>query len=166
MSSLLDTRDAVVSSLASSPLIVGLFSTPVSVTAHGGEFSTADLERYSKQTPALIVALLRYDERIEGGLVTGDATFGVIAMTKNTPALRRDRSVVMLADAATRVIARSFFGTGVSRAKELVGRNEYSAKIDAQDISMWSLTWRQTIDLADDSNAVPLNTLDVKYDLA
>jgi hypothetical protein len=160
MSRLVEVRDETIAAFKASPLLAGVF-----VTSHGGEFGEADLLRYSKQTPALIVAMLRYDMRIEGGLVTGDAIWGVIAMAKSDPGVKRDVGVLALTDAAIRVLGRTFMGTdGVSRPKELVAKNEYGPKIDAQGIAMWSITYRQTVDLADDVDAaVDLERIHTDY---
>lgn len=160
MSRLADIRDETVAALQASPFLAGVF-----VTHHGGEFGETDLIRYSKQAPAVIVALLRYDMRIEGGLVTGDATWGLVVETKDAPALKRDKASIDITDACVRILGRTFMGTdGVSRPKDLVARNEYSPKIDGQGISLWSITYRQTVDLADDVGAaVPFEHVHADY---
>jgi hypothetical protein len=187
VSALLLVHDAIVSGLSASPLLTG-----VQVTYHGGDFTADDLLKYSKRAPALIVALLDFDIELEAGTVVAIAQWGMVAITKNAPAVpvagmpahataaittllhrgKRTRSAIALVDAATRALMRVFYGFSapasmtVSAPSGFRAINEYHPKLDAQDIALWGVSWQQRIDLVDAPEITDLLTdVHVDYDL-
>ncbi len=176
MSALLSVRDALVTGLAADVRLAG-----VNVIAHGGDFELDSLKRYSVQAPALIVALLDFKATPEGGSVMADATWGMVALTRNAPASAEEdpiagrawTSVIALADKATRALYATFYGYSagftVSKPRSFGAMNEFTTALDKMGVGMWGLSWKQTIELADlPTEAVfdELNTVQTRYDLA
>lgn len=161
MSRLLDMRDAIVSTLKADARLSG-----VNVYDHGGEFTEDDLTRYSKQAPALIVALLGGMPEFIGGAIETEAAWCIIAITRDAPAMKRDRSAIALVDATLRSIMPPFYENtaAAGRLRDFRARNLFGPKIDALGVSLWSIVATQRIELADDTDiTVDFNTLHVDY---
>lgn len=177
MSSLVDVRTAMVTALRADSRLAG-----VNVSTHGGDFTLAELLRYGgKGCPALVLALLRFKPQDNGGLIVAEATWGLVAMTKDAVApevidpptaartIRRDESVIDLADKASRCILRLFAGTDatvVGRPQEMICQNEFAEKLDREGIAMWGMQFGQLIDLQEESDSsVPFDLLHAEWDL-
>ncbi len=173
MSALVLVRDDMIGQMKANPRLAG-----INISYHGGEFDLAALENYSKQAPALVIALLGFDVAAEEG-VQADATWGMVALTKRTVEDPADfmageqwTSVIALADKGARAVKDAFLGCDapvtVSAPKNFKATNQYDLKIDDTGIAMWGMTWDQRIELQDTAaelNLKPLITIGVKYDL-
>lgn len=159
MSSLADVRDAIVTGLAADARLSG-----VNISVHGGDFTLDDLLRYSKKSPALVLALLRYTAVDTGGVVVAKAIWGLAALVRNTATTgatdldtKKDAAVIALADRATRALVGIVYGvddptpasTAVSTPRNFVALNMYTPELDEEGVAMIGMQWEQEIDLVD-----------------
>lgn len=170
MSSIVDVRTRIAAALSA-----GL--PGVNVSTHGGDFALDDLLRYGAKPPHAVLACLRFRPRDDhGGLVVAEVTWGLVVLTKDatitTPAprtVRRDESVLDLADRTARIILRLFPGiedTSVGRPQEMICSNEYSDKLDRNGIAMWGIQFGQVIDLQEENDSsVPFERVHADWDL-
>lgn len=139
---------------------------PVQVSVHGGTFTQRELERYSKQAPHVVLTLLGFDPTFEGGYLHAEAHWGLMCFTKQETGNPRVNSCVSLTEAVCQCLTPLFAGEeAVSRPFDMRARNVYSTPLDALGIAMWSIEWRQTLDLVEPIDTADWKTLDVVYDL-
>lgn len=159
MGSLIDTRDAIIAHLEADTRLPG-----VNVSFHGGELLAADLQRYSKQAPHLVLCLLEFRTEEHDGSIMALATWGLAALTKTEDKSRPRRdSVIDLADAVTRSLYWAFPGDETrSRPQNFKALNEYDLKLDGRGLALWACQWQQQIELED----VPFEDFDDLLDIA
>jgi hypothetical protein len=146
----MSARDAFVAAMQAAPTLAG-----VNIYTHGGSFDLDELNTFSRKAPSLVIALLRFDADIQGGIVSAHARWGLIGFTRDTKSgaatVPRDRSCVDLLEAACAVILRTFGGAGVrGRGREFTARNLFGRKLDATtNIAMWGAEFQQDLDLTE-----------------
>lgn len=166
MSSLVDARDAFVTALGAAPTLAG-----VNIYTHGGEFSLAELQRFARLAPALVLTLSRFSADIVGGVVQSLAHWTLVGFTRDTPAVPRDESCVALLEAATTVMLRTAAGaatvSGVaSRAHNAAGRNLYTLELDkSSNVAMWGVEFDQFVDLVETVSSDLWTQMHIDYDL-
>lgn len=174
MSSLLTARDAWVAALLghtptgpTDDKSTATTLTGVHVYTHGGSFNQDELARFSRMAPALVLALLRIDADREAGVVTSEAHWGLVAFTKDTKTVARDRSCIALVEAATNVILSTWAGDGVrGRGHSLMARNMFSGPKDAeQTVAMWGIQFTQTLDLVEEIDTDAFLRMGLTWDL-
>lgn len=121
----------------------------VQVSEHGGAFSTADIKRYARRTPALIVACLGLPNfEFQGSTVVGVATFGAFCMVADSSRERRDIGALLLAESVVVETFKNFWnGAATSTPRNVSAANLYSPALDKLGIAMWAVKWDQLVDL-------------------
>lgn len=139
------------------------------VSVHGGTFTQQELERYSKRAPHAVLTLLGFESQFESGITQAEAQWGLMLFTKQEPGVRRDASCIALAEAITQTIMEQWPAAEdaeqVSRPTDVQARNVYSTPLDAIGIAMWSLEWKQLLDLTVPVEVAEWYRLNVKYDV-
>jgi hypothetical protein len=144
----------------------------VTCEAHGGAFDTVkELDRYAKRSPAAIVAVLRANSSIFGGVPRAHPVLGIFCLTTDKPGLKRDDGALDLMDNVMDFLLRSPAPTWSLAAKtpqNVIARNLYSEALDARGIALWGVFWEQPVDLAQPvSNDEPsFDLMHIDYDLA
>lgn len=163
MSTLVDTWDAWITVLETIP--------NVHVYPHGGSFTKSELKRHSRQAPALLLTLLRFDPIVQGGIITSEARWGLIAITKDSSTKDRHRTCIALAELAAAKILLSFGGQNaggaVSRGKDLAAKNLFGTELDGEaNIAMWGIEFVQTLDLTVEILTAQWTKFALTWDLA
>tara|TARA_B100000700_G_scaffold22521_4_gene21888 strand:- start:26946 stop:27497 length:552 start_codon:yes stop_codon:yes gene_type:complete len=145
-------RQAIVTSLGNA------LGNPVLVEAHGGRFGRAELARYSKRAPAVLVAAMSMPEILDQPRPgRAKVQFAAFVVCRDAPLERRDTQALILAEALVRHITGNSWGLASARRPErLNAENLYSGEIDSLGIAMWAVSWRQEINLSARSDAAEL----------
>ncbi len=165
---LYNLETAVYNGLVSDARLAGL-----KISTHGGEFNFEELKQYAKQTPHAVLSMLRVNHSNQAGTVMAEVLFVITVLTEDKPKPEtRDKQVIDWVDALLRVIGmngqRWGFDAFTTAPKDIAARNLFSRKIDAQNIAMWGIAWKQQVQLVDtaDGPGVPLLRIHADWDLA
>jgi hypothetical protein len=166
MSSLIDARAAFVAALEGAAALSG-----VTIYTHGGEFTLAELQRFARLAPALVLSLSKFTADIEAGIVCSTAHWTLVGFTRDTTSVARDVSCVSLIESATAVMLRTAAGSATisgvaSRARDAKARNLYTLELDrATNIAMWGVEFEQHVDLVETISTDVWSQMHVDYDL-
>lgn len=165
MSSLLDARDAYEQALKQYGPLQG-----VSIYTHGGTFSQQELERYSKASPAVVLALLAFTVDLTEGYLKADAQWGIVCIAEDKPGHDRakDRRVVEIASLVSTAILTNWAGLNVEFKPQTVeNTNLFGTALDRIGCAMWGLEFSSSFEITDPTQdaGVPLNTLGVTWDV-
>jgi hypothetical protein len=141
------------------------------VYTHGGAFDAKQLAAYSRQAPAVVLTLLRFDAVRQGGYPVAIAHWGVVCFTKNTTPILKDEACIALMEQVVGVLLPLFGGSTVtqpvsSALKQIQCRNMFGATIDAEGIAMWGAEFAQQLDLVQTDTSVDLKRFHLTYDMA
>lgn len=166
MSSLLDARDAYEQALKQYGPLQG-----VNVHTHGGTFSQQELERYSKASPAVVLALLAFTVDTLEGYLKASAQWGIICIAEDKPGhdKAKDRRVVEIASLVSTAILTNWADLNVEfRPQQIENTNMFGTALDRIGAAMWGLEFSSSFEITDPAaeTAVPFTTLGVKWDLA
>lgn len=166
MNSLHNFRTAVAATLAADSRLAG-----VKVSTHGGNFDSKELDRYAKQTPAVIVSLHHAVARVEGGLPVVDVTATIICMAQDRPTTDKDVGVMQLVDAVLNILTRfpnqNWGLTTLGGVREARATNAFSEGIDLKGVAMWVVGWTQAVELLPSVLVTDtFDTLHIDWDLA
>ncbi len=174
MSSLLNVRAAYLVALETA-------LAPAKVYVHGGAFDAKQLAAYGRQAPAVVLTLLRFDAKRQGGYPVGaDAHWGLVAFTKNEPShlvagarfapQQKDEDCIALIEKAVTALMGTFPGAAsgqpVSAPKTIHCRNMFGVTLDAEGVAMWGAEFAQQLDLVQVDTSVDLVRFHLTYDLA
>ncbi len=166
MNSLANFRTAIAATLAADSRLAG-----VKVSTHGGNFDRKELDRYAKQTPAVIVSLHHAMARVEGGEPVVDVTSTIVCMAQDRPTVKKDVGAMQLVDSVlnilTRVPNQNWGLTNVGTARDARATNAFSEGIDLEGVAMGVVGWTQSVVLLPTVLVTDqFNTLHVDWDLA
>lgn len=172
MSKILDLRNAIVNAM-DSLTADGMRFQGVHVSSHGGDFDTkAELSRYVKQTPAIVVSVLRSDIGSMGGVPLADCVLAAFVITQDRPNLPRADSAVALADNVLDYVSRfpmqNYGFTEAGKTQNVMARNLYSESFDKVTVAVWGVFWHQTVQLEPPipPEEPPFQRLHVDWDIA
>lgn len=142
----------------------------VNVSVHGGNFTDEELKAYGAAAPHVVIALLGADMHkfADNPVALVSMVAVVIDTDRPGPLSDRHTRALSLTDAVFRVLSKLWVGSvdGISRAKDLSGRNLYSRAWDGQGLGTWALSWTQIVELRDAPVAWDtFKILDTKYDI-
>ena len=143
-----DVRAAIVASLAAA--LPGL-----DIAAHGGNFSEAELQRFSIRAPAIRVCMTeisKIDYAVTGQIeVTLHLAIVLVAKDQaqaGSPTLDRDGAALNLVAAVLPLLNGQTFGLdNVSTPIGLGARNEFSGALDKTGIALWQITFAMLLRL-------------------
>jgi hypothetical protein len=122
------------------------------VAPHGGTFDEAELKRYAVRSPALLVSVSDASFlRFEGRVAVAEAGVGVALITGPG---KKGQAAEAAALAFVPLILDTIRGNrwglaGVeSKPDRIAARNLYSAGVDAGNIALWGISFRQSVALA------------------
>lgn len=120
----------------------------VTVEAHGGRFDRAELARYSKRAPAVLVAALGFPRVAERPRARPSVQFAAFVVCRDAPGASRDTQALTLAEALVRLIPGNRWSLDDLEAPEPPSaQNLYNGDIDRLGIAMWAVSWRQVVAL-------------------
>ena len=135
-------------------------------TVHDGRWDEGEVKRWSRATPALLVAWLGTVRTEPPGARWTDCEqqLAAFVMTRDSIGggrrLGRGEAARNLVDWLHLYIPRARWGvtTGIGEATELRAANLYSRETDEHGIALWMVGWRQELRLesADDADCPPL----------
>lgn len=160
-------RDDIVAALVSETAVGGRLAG-MHISAHGGDFGLKDLQRYAKQAPHVVVALLSAGVDNEAGSVMVESVWGLIVIEHGAPGDERKGAVIDRVDAVLRTLYWRFVSTTIThgRIRDVAAKNEYTPELDAFGIALWSIQLVIDVELVDVDTSVDLRTIHVEYDLA
>ncbi|MCJ8285105.1 hypothetical protein [Halomonas sp.] len=136
-------RQAIVTTIAQA------LGSHVTVEAHGGRFDRAELARYSKRAPAVLVAAMGMPRVEDRPRARPMVQFAAFVMCRDAPGASRDTQALTLAEALVRLVPGNVWGQdNVQRPEQLSAENLYSGEIDRLGIAMWAVSWRQIVNLS------------------
>ncbi len=162
-----DLQTGIFNTLAADARLAG-----VAVSTHGGDFDIAEIKRYAKRTPAVVLALMHSDVTQQGGSPVADCSFVIVVVCEDRAGVSKWDQVIDYADTIARILAKpgqrwGLTEHGVGAPTKVAARNLYSTKLDAEGLALWGVAWRQVIDLAElTDSAVPLQRIHADWDLA
>ncbi|MBU1611242.1 MAG: DUF1834 family protein [Proteobacteria bacterium] len=139
---------------------------------HGGRFDAEELARMATRTPAVLVATLGFSDLTEGqGEYRAEVRFVAFAVASDKPGLPRDKAVMAMADALSKLIPGNRWGLEESESapQDVRADNLYSGQLNKSGVTLWAVTWRQRMMLGqamDDDTLATLNifeTCDLQY---
>jgi len=148
------------------------------VDTHGGEYTWEAISRYAANDPCIMISLA--GAKVEQGTFPSQMTahvsvaVSVITQTRAGAAGGRHTRGLRYTTELLRVVNQfgQYWGLPASNKclqvpKGLRAENLYSSKLDSNDIAMWGVTWKQMVDLIDDT-AIPIDfeLFHADYDLA
>lgn len=135
----------------------------VCVEVHDGDFRESELRRVFASAPAVLVSVLGFPElRREGPAVVCDARLAVFVITSGADPRERGDEAMDLAELVARIVERRPWDGGP--VSQFVAHNLYSGTVDDEGVALWSITWRQSFDLAREGTQL-YHRLVVKYDI-
>lgn len=165
MSSLLEARDAYEQALKTYGPLQG-----VNIYTHGGTFSQQELERYSKSSPAVVLALLAFGMDMLEGYLRATASWGVIVIAEDKPGkfLAKDRRVVEIASQVSTAILTNYVDLNVEfKPQEVENTNMFGTALDRIGAAMWGLEFKSSFEVSDPTlDTAPFNTIAATWDLA
>tara|TARA_B100000700_G_scaffold140319_1_gene156343 strand:+ start:230 stop:775 length:546 start_codon:yes stop_codon:yes gene_type:complete len=137
-------RQAIVTSLGDA------LGAPVLIESHGGRFDRAELARYSKRAPVVLIAAMSLPSVGERGSMTlPTVQFAAFVICRDAPGEPRDTQALTLAEALVRhITGNRWEQESVQRPERINAENLYSGEIDRLGIAMWAVSWRQAIELS------------------
>lgn len=166
-----DLRSAIQSTLSADSRI-----SACSKYLHGGDIDLDELKVYARNTPAVILALAGMKGLFQGGERASECMWALFVACEDKGdgaggVYGKIEQTHDYVDAILRILLT--FGQrwglseeGVGPVQDVVARNLYSRKLDDRGVSLWGVSWKQQIDLADDTNlAVPLTKIVGDWDL-
>lgn len=122
----------------------------VNVDTYGGPFSLEEIKRIAVKSPIILCTLLGMPAfESQGHVVMADCNWAIFAVTSNK-ARKQDRDVqaMLLVESVAAEIPLQRWGDLASgRPHDISASNLYSPALDSQGISMWSVVWRQKVEL-------------------
>lgn len=139
---------------------------------HPGEFDTiSELKKYAKQTPAVLVSIMRANSETQGGLVVADCVLAAFVLTQDKAGATRDVQAVRIVDNLLHYL-RNFsqpdWGVGAQGPQNVIARNLYHKDFDKEGVALWGVFWNQGIELASPTApALPdFEGIDLTYDIS
>lgn len=118
------------------------------VAAHAGRFDIDELKAFTARAPAVRVALLRVDAGVEaaGPAIRREAALAAFIVTRDAPALPRDRAAATIAQALlTLVEGNRWASPDLGQARNVAAENLYNAGARGQGVSLWAVSWSQPL---------------------
>lgn len=172
MSNVVRFRDAILAELeADTERFPG-----VKFSVHGGSFDTeTELKRYAKQTPAVVISIMRVDF-IEDlvGEPKADCIVGAFVVTQDKKGAEQDRATTALSLTENLLhyvgckFPRRDWGVDAEYPKNVIARNAYAKTFDDDGVAVWGVFWEQRIPIEGPIPAVEdaLEAVHVDYDLS
>lgn len=138
---------------------------------HDGRWDADEIKRWSKRTPAMLVAWMGTAQVEMPGIRWSDCDQELAAfimtstgLRAGAPAAGRGGAILKRGEASRALVdwlllyiprARWGFTGDVGAATEIRARNLYSGTVDKRNLAVWTVTWRQKLRLeAPDSGVV------------
>ena len=144
--SLIDTRNAIAAWCTATFPGVRVFQ-------HGGRMSMKEVERWATgNAPVLVVILLDVPKiSIQGGMTVAEASWAICALVRApTTTQVRDPATLALISSVLAYLPGQCWSGAASKAPEegsIRAENQYSPALDAMNVSLWGVTWKQRVDL-------------------
>jgi hypothetical protein len=170
MSTLTEFRAGIANTLRADPRLAG-----VTVFEHGGDYDLHEVKRYASRTPAVIVSLVRVEcETDHGGIPLADILTVCMVLTADKKGLNKDISSMDVAHALLNILCRqplTDWGLNdLGPPNDVKAANCYDKDIDAEGISLWSVSWCQDVELSAHAPLTSpeddLNAIHATYDIA
>lgn len=142
----MEARDAYERALKSYGPLAG-----VNISTHGGSFSKEELDRYSKASPAAVLALLSFELDIQEGYLRATANWGVVVFTENKPGKEKakDRNAVHIATMCSAALLTNYVDLDCEfKPQSIDNRNQFGAALDKDGVAMWSLEFTSSFEVA------------------
>ena len=136
------TRDAIVASIKAA--VPGLYTCE----SHGGRFDAAELGRYSKLAPAVLVAAVSVPTLSDGKDQIAEVRWAAFIVTRDTPSATRDVAALDYAEAVMRTVKLNRWGLdNAQKPERLAADNLFSGQLDRKGIALWAVSWQQGVSL-------------------
>lgn len=129
------------------------------VQSHGGSLTEAELRRWGAVAPAVFVAVLGVRSPATRLPDNVDMTFCLYVATRNGVGGGRDDLALNLVQGLNQLLLGQRFGLDgfVGLPSQVDSQNLFSTDLDKTGLSLWAITWQQTVEL---DTAVSLEALD------
>lgn len=116
---------------------------------HAGHFDIEELGQASFKPPAMKVALAGFEvARDAGGELDLACRLSVVIVTADTTSLKRHMAANALAtDLGTWLPGNNFGQANAGAAEKVAAANLYGGKLAGKRLSLWEVTWEQTVRL-------------------
>ena len=170
MSTLTEFRAGIANTLRADPRLAG-----VTVFEHGGDYDLHEVKRYASRTPAVIVSLVRVEcEADHGGIPLADILVCCMVLTIDKAGRAKDVASMDVSHALLNILCRhplSDWGLNdLGPPNDVKAANCYDKNIDAEGISLWSVSWCQDVELSAFAPLDPvtsgLDSMHAIYDIA
>lgn len=153
MGSVVDQRTAIVTALKAQ------LPDAVLVEGYEGSLTPDELRRVFVKTPAVLIVALGFPEgEDQGAATTVTVRWGAFVLTADANARQRGNHALELAEAVY-VLALQLGGAGVT------AENLYNSEGDGRGVALWSVSWRQRVDITRDEVATAFESLRVQWSL-
>lgn len=119
-------------------------------STHRGPFTLADVKRIATRSPALVVACLGMPRASREGVFTVcEAAWGVFVITTDKAGIKRDDLSMTLAESVTALVSTERWGGhAMKAASDISSANLYSVALDKEGVALWSVRWRQAVEIS------------------
>lgn len=136
------TRDAIVDAIKTG--LPDLYT----VEPHGGRFDLKELNRWSRQAPAVLVAAVSVPAIADGPTRNAEVRWVAYLVTRDTPEATRDVAALDYAEALLRLVRKNTWGLENTQTPERVAaENLYSGQLDSNGMALWAVSWQQAVSL-------------------
>lgn len=136
------TRDAIVSAIKTA--LPDLYTCE----AHGGRFDLNELNRWSKQAPAVLVAAVSVPSIADGPTHIAEVRWVAYLVTRDTPQATRDIAALDYSEALMRLVRKNTWQLdNTHNPTRVAAENLYSGQLDRHGIALWAVSWQQGISL-------------------
>lgn len=136
------TRDAIVSAIKTA--LPDLYTCE----AHGGRFDLNELNRWSKQAPAVLVAAVSVPSIEDGPTRIAEVRWVAYLVTRDTAQSTRDVAALDYSEALMRLVRKNTWQLDETHnPTRVAAENLYSGQLDRHGIALWAVSWQQGISL-------------------
>ena len=129
---------------------LGAVLPELDIETHRGRFDEGELKRFMISAPALRLAILGLSnpEPAGGGACDWTVRIGAMLVTRDTPALPRERAASAIVQTVLLTALQNNWGFDwVYPAKPASARNLYSQALDKAGALIWAIEWDQVVRL-------------------
>lgn len=129
------------------------------VQSHGGSLTEAELRRWGAVAPAVFVSVLGVRNPNTRLLDNVDLVLCLYVATRNSPSGSRDDLALNLVQGLNQLLVAQRWESDcfVGLPTNVDSQNLFSTDLDKNGLSLWAITWQQTVELG---AAVSLSELD------
>jgi len=120
-----------------------------SCSSHGGRFDLQELQRWSKQAPAVLVAAVQIPALADNRANQMRVRWVAYLMVKDAPGASRDVAALDYTEALMRLVKGNDWGlNSMQRPENIAADNLYNSGSDRNGMALWAVSWQQAVNLS------------------